>query len=397
LSTRKRLALVVRLLAASSVIGAMIVVLMSGGGCRPGLYPLVTPTGSVTATPTSANAYLYATNTTDGTISAFTRNTATGALGFIAQQSAGAANGPVGLAVTPLNEYIYVANSADGNVYEYSINQTGTLGNLTSLGEIVSGSVPQLVAVDYTSSFVYVTNAGSQSVSEYSINSGGTLTLVDTLTGFTGTPFGILAHPSTNLLYVADNTAGVIYVFSILSNGELSEVGSPVYSNGTTPGQPGEMAIAIDSTAEYLFVDDTSIGVVSVFVIQSDGSLAYSGSFGTGQSRPIGIGAVNDGGDSGNTYVLTANMDGNFVQPFLRSAATLTQQASVSDKTGPTGLVIDPEGLFAYTGNSGNGTIGLIGIENSQCSGSGTCLIGSFASESPAKSSAGTQFVATTH
>jgi hypothetical protein len=53
--------------------------------------------------------------------------------------------------------------------------------------------------------------------------------------------------------------------------------------------------------------------------------------------------------------------------------------------------------LFAYTGNSGNGTIGLIGIENSQCSGSGTCLIGSFASESPAKSSAGTQFVATTH
>jgi len=123
------------------------------------------------------------------------------------------------------------------------------------------------------------------------------------------------------------------------------------------------MAIAIDSTAEYLFVDDTSIGVVSVFVIQSDGSLAYSGSFGTGQSRPIGIGAVNDGGNSGNNYVFTANMDGNFVQPYLRSAATLTQQASVSDKTGPTGLVIDPEGLFAYTGNSGNGTIGLIGIE----------------------------------
>jgi len=138
-----------RVLAAATVVGSMIVVLMAGNGCGPGLFPVVTPTGSVTATPIT-NAYLYATNTTDGTISAFTRNTATGALGFIAQQSAGAANGPVGLAVTPLNEYVYVANSADGNVYEYSINQTGTLGNLTSLGEIVSGVTPQLVAVDYT-------------------------------------------------------------------------------------------------------------------------------------------------------------------------------------------------------------------------------------------------------
>lgn len=386
-----------RFLAALTVVGSMVVVLMTGNGCGPGLFPVVTPTGSVTATPISNAAYLYATNTTDGTISAFTRNTANGALGFIAKQSAGAANGPVGLAVTPLNEFVYVANAADGNVYEYSINQTGTLGNLTSLGEIVSGAIPQLVAIDSTSSFVYVTNAGSQTVSEYAINSGGTLTLVGTLPGFTGKPFGILAHPSTNLLYVADNTAGLIYAFSIESNGQLSEIGGPVDSNGTSPGQPGEMAIAIDSTVEYLLVDDTSIGVVSVFVIQSDGSLVYSSSFGTGQSRPIGIGAVNDGGDSGNNYVFTANMDGNFVQPFLRSAATLTQQASVSDTTGPTGLVIDPAGLFAYTGNSGNGTIGLLGIENTQCSGGGTCLIKSFASESPANSSAGTQFVATTH
>jgi DNA-binding beta-propeller fold protein YncE len=396
LSTRKRLALVVRLLAASSVIGAMIVVLMSGGGCGRGLFPVVTPTGSVTATPVT-NAYLYATNTTDGTISAFKRNTATGALGFIAKQSAGAVNGPVGLAVTPQNDLVYVANSSDGDVYEYSINTTGTLGNLTSLGSVACGTIPQLVAIDSTGEFVYVTNAGSQSVTEYAIESDGTLSIVDTLTGFLGKPFGIVAHPSAAIVYVADNTAGLIYAFSIESGGELSEIGGPVDSNGTSAGQPGEMAIAIDSTAQYLLVDDTSIGVVSVFVIQSDGSLVYSSSFGTGQLRPIGIGAVNDGGGSSNNYVFTANMDGNFVQPFLRSAATLTQQASVSDSSGPTGLAIDPAGLFAYTGNSGNGTIGLIGIENSQCSGSGTCLIKSFASESPANSSAGTQFVATTH
>ncbi|HLI81808.1 MAG TPA: beta-propeller fold lactonase family protein, partial [Candidatus Binataceae bacterium] len=297
---------------------------------------------------------------------------------------------------TPQNDLVYAANASDGYVYEYSINQTGIVGNLTSLGRIACGVIPQLVAIDSTGQFVYVTNAGSQSITEYSINSDGTLLLVDTLTGFTGKPFGIVTHPSAAIAYVADNTAGLIYAFSIASTGELTEIGA-VNSNGATPGQPGEMAIAIDSTAQYLYVDDLLLGIVSAFVIQSDGSLAYFSSYGTGGSRPIGIGAVNDGGGSGNNYVFTANMNGNFVQPFLRSAAILTQQASVADSSGPTGLAIDPAGLFAYTGNSGNGTIGLIGIQNSQCSGGGTCLIRSFASESPANTSAGTQFVATTH
>ena len=385
-----------RFIVAASVIGAMIVLLTTGGGCGRGLFPVVTPTSSVSATPV-ANAFLYATDFNDGMISAFKRNSNTGSLSFIAKQSAGADKGPVGVAVTPQNNFVYVANASDGDVYEYSIDQTGTLGNLTSVGKIASGVIPQLVAIDSSGKFVYVTNAGSQTVAEYSINSDGTLSLVDTLTGFTGKPFGIVTHPSAALAYVADNTAGVIYAFSIGSNGALTEIGTPINSNGGTPGQPGEMAIAIDSTVQYLFVDDVSLGVVSVFVIQSDGSLLYSSSFGTGGSRPIGIGAVNDGGGSGINYVLTANMNGNFVQPFSRIGATLTQQASVTDSSGPTGLVIDPAGSFAYTGNSGNGTIGLIGIQNSQCSGGGTCLIRTIASESPANSNAGTQFVATTH
>jgi len=39
----------------------------------------------------------------------------------------------------------------------------------------------------------------------------------------------------------------------------------------------------------------------------------------------------------------------------------------------------------------------LIGINSSQCSGNGFCVIKSYASENPANSNAGTQFVATTH
>jgi DNA-binding beta-propeller fold protein YncE len=381
-----------RFLAAASIIGSMLAALLTGGGCGPGLFPEITPTTSVTATPVT-NAFLYATNFNDGTVSAFKRNTNTGALTFIAKQSAGALSGPDGVAVRPQNDFTYVANASDGHVYEYTIEATG---NLAPVGNISSGATAQLVAIDDSGNFVYVTNAGARTVSEYQINtSTGTLTSVDTLTGFTGQPFGIVTYPSAEVAYVGDNTAGVIYSLAIAANGSLSEI-SQIDSNGTTPGNPGELAI--DPAGQFLFSDDTVAGTVSVFTIQSDGSLVFNEFFGTGGAKPVGIAAVNGNANTANEYVFTANVTGSFVLPFLRSGATLTQQTGITDNSAPTGLAIDPEGLFAYTGNSGNGTIGLIGIASSQCSGNGNCLIHTFPSEeNPTNSSAGTQYVATTH
>jgi 6-phosphogluconolactonase (cycloisomerase 2 family) len=366
------------------------ILIASGGGCGNGLFPRVTSSGTATATPVT-NAFLYATNFTDGTVSAFTRNTNTGALSFIAKHSAGAARGPMGIAVTTQNDAVYLANAADGNVYGYTIDSTG---DLTSLPSIAAGTTPQMVAIDATGSFVFVTNAGSQSVSQYTISSSGALLANGAVTGFAGKPFGVTTHPSLQLVYVSDNTAGFIYSFSIGSTGLLTQIGTAIPSNGASRGNPGLMAIAIDASQGYLFVDDTVLGVVSVFLIQSNGSLAYSGSFGTSQSKPIGIGAVNNL----NNYVYTANMTGNFVQPYQRTNAALSQLSAVTTNSGPTGLAIDPAGLFLYTGNSGNGSIALFGINNTAACGSQPlCLIKTFASESPANSNAGTQFVATTN
>ena len=374
-------------------------IILVAGGCGKGLFPEVSASSSGTVTPTPvASAFLYATNFNDGLVSAFGRNTNTGALSFISQQSAGAVNGPMGVAVTANDDLVFVANASDGNVYEYSIVLSGgTPGSLTSLGSIASGTAPQMIAIDDTDNFVYVTNATSKTVSQFVINSDSTLSsLGPSISGFSGKPFGITAHPSQPFVYVSDNTAGLLYTFSIASNGLLTQVGFAVNSNGLSPGQPGLMAIAFDGTQGYLFVDDTTFGVVSVFLIQSNGALAYSSTFGVSQSKTIGIGAINNGGGSGKNYVLTANMTANFVQPYIRTGAILTQQTSVATAGNPTGLVIDPSGSFAYTGNSGTGTIGLLGINN-QCRAQPICLIKTFASESPANSNAGTQFVATTH
>jgi DNA-binding beta-propeller fold protein YncE len=384
-----------RFVVAGAIALAVAASLSISAGCGKGLFPLATNSGTITPTPVG-NAYLYATNFNDGTVSAFTRNTNTGSLGFISKINAGAVQGPEGIAVSGGNSWVYVANQADGNIYQYSIATSGVLGSLTSLGKISSGNTPQMVAIDSSNTYVYVTNLGSKTVTEYLISSTGTLSLIGSVGNFVGQPFSVFAHPSLGLVYVADN-AGLIYAYSVGSNGFLSQIGVAVNSNGSSRGNPGLMAIAIDSTQSYLLIDDRTFGVVSVFTIQSNGGLVYGNTFGVSQSSStLGIGAVNNPNGSSFNYVITANTNGNFLQPYTRSGVTLTQQSSVADSTGPTGLVIDPAGLFAYTGNSGSGTIALIGLNSSQCGSLAVCVIQSFAG-APNTSNPGTQFVATTH
>ena len=265
---------VVRLARLIPVFAALLtgILLVTGGGCGKGLFQ-VTNSGSVTATSTAgATKFLYASNHTDGKLSAFSRNTS-GTLTFIAQYGAGAVNGPMGVAITPNNRFLYLANSADNSIREFRI---GSSGALSSLGSIPAGTAPQIIAIDHTGSFVYATNATSKSISEYSIGTNGGLTSIGLFTGFGGTPFGVVAHPTGNFLYMADNTAGLIYAFTIGSNGVLSLLAPPVSSNGGSGGQPGLMTIAIDSSQGYLMVGDMSSGVVSVFVINSDGTITFS-------------------------------------------------------------------------------------------------------------------------
>jgi len=386
---------VIRLARLIPVIAAVMTaaVLLTAGGCGKGLYPVISSSsGSATATSTaSASAFLYATNNTDGKLSAFARNVSSGALTFIAQYTAGAAAGPMGLAITPNNQFMYVVNSADNQVYEYEIGSTGALLPLTN---IAAGTAPQMVAIDDSGRFAYVTNATGKSLTEYTIGSNGELSLKGTIAGFTGKPFGVLAHPSGSFLYVTDEVAGLIYTFTINSDGTLTVLGSPVGSNGGAGGEPGLMAIAIDSTQGYLMGDDLASGVVSVFLINSDGTLTFNANFGTGQSTPVGIGALNT---NVNNYVFTANMNGGFVQPFVRSAGALTQKNPANDPNAPTGLAIDSAGLFLYTGNSATGTIAQLAINASVCSGAPLCLVRTVQAEHPTNANAGTQFLAVTH
>ena len=370
------------------------VAMMAGNGCGRSIFSAATDTPSTTATASpGVGSFVYATNFNDGKISAFKRNVHSGALSLIGTVKAGT-GGLMGLAITPNDGFLYALDSKANLIRQYGINSNGTLA---LIGTIATGGSPQQVAVDPTGSFVYTTNL-SGTVSQYTIGSSGALASNGTISGFNGQPFGSVAHPAGGFIYVSDNSRGLVYSFSISSGGQLTQVGSANPSLGNQAGHPGLMTIAMDSSSSvFLFVTDTSLGIVSEFTIQSDGSLLFGSTFGSpSNTKPIGIALANNGGGSGNNYLYTANQIGNFVQFFLRSSGGLTPVSATGGLSTPTGLVSDPQANFLYTGELGGGTVAQLQINGGGSCGQ-LCVVAHFATENPPNPNAGTEFVAITH
>jgi 6-phosphogluconolactonase len=128
------------------------------------------------------------------------------------------------VAVDPSGKFAYVASGGGGgfpsNVEMYAINTT--TGALTSIGTIAAGTDPISVAVDPSGKFAYVVNdnfGSAGSVSMYAIN--GSLTL----TGMAATgpsPTSIVIHPSGQFAYVTNSDSNDVSMYSIDSTGTLA-------------------------------------------------------------------------------------------------------------------------------------------------------------------------------
>lgn len=396
-STRsaRNLRAVARVAPALVALAILAVALATTAGCgnnRFGFGDFSTPAPTSSVSP-GMGAFLYAANYNDGRIAEFARNTSTGALTLKGTVTAGASQGPRGLAVDPSNSYLYVANYADGYVYEFSINGDGTL---TGISKIAAGTHPEVVAISPNGRYVYVTNLGNGSngsISEYSIGSSGALVSIDTVSGIAG-PLGIAIAPNGSFAYVADNLGGVIWSYVVNSNGTLAQNGPATPSLGTSQGSPALDAVASDSSGEYLFATDVASGAVSEFTITLTGAIVFGAPFPTGSpsGQPFGIGL---GFNTSSFYLFTANSTGGSISAFARTASSLTLLTLVPGFNGPTGLAVDPQGEYVYTGDSGDGTVGQMQI-NGSC-GQSLCAAGAFNTENPANSNAGTGFVTMTN
>jgi DNA-binding beta-propeller fold protein YncE len=377
----------VRIIPAIVIIAATLNTLSCGDS---GLLSRVNGNGSATATSTAGAATLaFVTQYADGKVSWLTRNTTTGALTAKGQTSAGKKNGPRGLVAAPGANFLYVANINDNNIYEYSVNSTN--GALTPLSPASvsngNGTQPDELAINPNGTLLWATGRAG-TVTAYTINTGtGQLTSTGPIGGF-NTPFGIAVHPTLPVIYVSDLGTGLIWPMTYnTSTGALTKNLTAVGSADPNAVKPA--AIAIDSGGDALFTPDEGNGEVSSFVINtSTGALTpiQAAANSSVSDAPLGIGI---GTNTSVEYVFTGNFGSTSISSFIvTTGPTLVSPPTLaSGYNAPKGLVVDPQNVFVYTADSGDGTVGMATI-NGSC-GSQLCAGSTFPSENPANASGG--------
>ena len=350
---------------------------------------------SPTSTSTAVGSLAFVTNFKDGKVSSFTRNTTTGVLKHTGQVTAGGKNGPRGVVASPNGQFLYVANVGDDNIYEFSISQTK--GTLTSLAKVANGNGtgPDELALNSNGTLLWVTNKTKGTVGWYTVNTSTGLINASSGSSIGGfnTPFGIAVHPRLPVLYVSDMATGLIQPMSYdTSTGVLAKNFPAVHSASPLANTPA--AIVIDSAGDTLFTPDQGNGEVSPFSIATSGALAgaltpqlavNNSSVG---DAPLGIGI---GTNNIAEYLFTANSGGSTVSSFLVQNSTMPQTppVTVSGYNAPKGLVVDPQNMYVYTADSGDGTVGQATIMNNKTCTSQICANTTIPTESPANPASG--------
>jgi 6-phosphogluconolactonase len=201
-----------------------------------GLPPLnmqLTPSGN----------YLYVTagggqaGSPNGSIAGFSVNT--GVLTSIGPPSSSFGINPNGLAIDPKGSYLYAANTSSGSISIFTIGSSGALSQVNGSPIASTYTAPVSLILDSKGAFLYVANQGSSNVAVYSIDSTTgvpTVLTTSTTTGafFTeGNPSLVVPDPSGQYLFVGNQgSAAGIEAFSV-SGGNLTSIYT--YRVGNTP------------------------------------------------------------------------------------------------------------------------------------------------------------------
>jgi 6-phosphogluconolactonase (cycloisomerase 2 family) len=182
---------------------------------------------------------------------------------------------------------------------------------------------PAPASAALTGPTLYVTNGGSDTISIFTIASNGNLSPLQAPLPTDLNPRGIVFAPGGDIAYVWHGDAQLITTYEVGSNGELT-----LLDKDGTVGHP--FGVAVSPSGNAVFVTNLGLGVdvpaVSVFAVQSDGSLAP-----VGQPVPVGDGTQSARG-------IAVSSDGQFVvtgtgDPMNPAPGTLTTFRVVNNYT----------------------------------------------------------------
>lgn len=238
---------------------------------------------------------------------------------------------------------------ADGSLTAAGTFATGGLGSGGGLGSqgavILSDDGERLFAV----------NAGSDDISSFRVD-GGALTLVDTVASGGQRPIGLTEH--NGLLYVVNAGGdGNISGFTVADNGDLTPLAGSARPLSTTVSKPAQVQFSPDGGV--LVVTEKATNVISTYTVDGNGLATGPTAHPSAGATPFGFAfdkrgtlIVSEafrgapGASAVSSYHVAANGDISNVTP---SSAT-TQTASCW-------IAISKNGKFAYTTNTGSGSV----------------------------------------
>jgi 6-phosphogluconolactonase len=193
---------------------------------------------------TASGTYVYVTNETDATLSAFQVGSS-GALSTIATYPVGVA--PNALASDPTSKFLYVTDGAANQMIGFLIQINGSLINMQT--PFKTDQLPDAVQVDPRGIYVYVANYNSNDVSAYTIDRGtGNATQIAGATTYavdTG-PLCILIDPAeARYVYTANFLGSTVSGLTLnpatgalaaVQNSPFKAAGQPTCSAAITHG-----------------------------------------------------------------------------------------------------------------------------------------------------------------
>jgi 6-phosphogluconolactonase (cycloisomerase 2 family) len=303
--------------------------------------------------------YAFTANQTDGTVSSFVVDSASGRLKFIGKVAAGI--NPVSVITDPSGKYVYAANFSNNalpsTLSQYTVGADGVLTPMTP-ATVAAGAGPRSITVDPTGKYVYLLNQHDATISQYTIAANGALTPMTPATVATGvTPTGITLDPSGKRLYAACFTSSAVYQYTIGANGALVPM-----TPATVAAGAGSWDIAIDPSGKYAYVANGTANTISQYSVSASGALAAMAttSVPAGGLYPYYVGI-----DPASKYVYVANHDSLNVSQFtIGATGALTPMATPTVAAGaiPYSITVDQQGKYAYATNFGADTVSQYSI-----------------------------------
>ena len=321
------------------------------------IFQVNSSSGLVIATPTPAtgpsiggglaltsNNFLYAADSGNNAVDAFSVNPSTGALTVVTGSpfTVASGQGAQGMAVDPGGKFLFVPQHNTNQVAAFTINATGQL-TATPSSPFSTGSFPVQATVDPSGKYVYVSDSldALGGISAYTIAATGDLTPVPGspfTTLVNGGPVGLAVHPNGKFLYIAmagGVTAGTQIVGQTInaSTGALSPITGSPFPAGNQPSN-----VAIDPAGKFLFATNMMDNTVSAFTIDgtSGGLTPVGGSpFPTGPDPFLMV--VN----KSSTVLFVLNANSTSISAFtIGASGALTTVAPLNGAGGGSGLAI---------------------------------------------------------